>query len=205
MLRAKLSFLTLFLVVGCSSERNPLGADNYEMRAFGEDVYVLNTRTGAVFRIEDDVKVDIHADGRSIDDLMAEYDSRLVNFDTAIAEIVSVQGAVKLVGEVPKVRGSVGPYVPAVRKLTGVLFNLNFLDSDGFQLGTLSISASDLTRQVDGKGGYLGWSFQKDLFMDQSLVKLVQVVNATWYDPLNEAVDAWLKSEEGKAWQQARK
>ena len=204
MLRAQLSFLTLFLVVGCSSEHNPLGADNYEMRVVGEDTYVINTRTGAVFLIEDGVKVDIRVDGPTIDDLLAEYDSRLVNFDTSIAGVVSVQGAVKLVGETPKVRGSVGPYIPAVQKLTGALFTLNFLDSDGFRLGTLDISTSDLTRTVDGKGGYSGWSFQKDVFMDQPMVKLVEVVNAIWYEPLNEAVDAWLKSEEGKAWQQAR-
>lgn len=194
------------LAASCQSQNNPFRSDQFVPVTHGERLYVINSRTGKTFQLKDGKRFDVSEPDLDLQKLLDEFENRKVRFESKLGNpsLMTVSGMAKPIAEQPKVLAKVTPYVESIKELTGTVFSLQFVDSDGFELSREAVSVSDFTSSIDGEGGYVGFSIQKDLRIPMEEFRLVSSVGVIWYDELDGALTAWLETDAGQQWRQSK-
>ena len=201
MAKIPIVFVLLFMISGCSPDARSFSDGRYEIHEVGNETYVLNVKTGALFRVEEGRKVEVKAErATSLSPVVPD----ILRLDGTIATTVTVTGSSKIVGDTPKIRGMLQPFIEEFRELRGGFFSINFVDEHGFRVGSASVRADDLVRQIGSDGQPEAWSFQVDVPLSAAAFRLARRMEITWSTALNESIEKWTKSVEGVAWKEAR-
>ena len=80
---------------------------------------------------------------------------------------------------------------------------LKLKDGDGFELGSMPITRSELT-QIHAPGQAGGWTFSKTVAMQGDLYDAVASVDVTWYPSISNAAEAFLETDAGKTWKEKK-
>lgn len=204
MVKIPIFFVLLFMISGCSPDARSFSDGRYEIHEVGNETYVLNVKTGRLFRVEGGRTVEVKADEATSSSALASQVPEILRIDGTIGTTVKVSGASKVVGDTPKVRGSLQPFIAEFGELRGALFSINFVDEHGFRVGSAGVRADDLVRQIGADGKPETWSFQADVPLAPAAFRLARYAEINWSTALNESIDKWLKSAEGVAWKEAR-
>ena len=199
--RLGIGLLCGLLLSGCEM------TDRFEAVTHDEQLYVLNTWTGEMTQVEDRIKHKVFASDE-VDLVGHKGSSNPVDYNGTIGTLglVSLTARAKRFEDEVLVSGEVEPFLPGLS--TGVyggsqeIFKLNLMDSSGFRLGSVTLNWGDLSNVQDG-GKMVGYSFQKAVPMKADWYSSVVYISPTWYPRLNNAMEVFLKTDDGKAWRQS--
>ena len=201
-MRIYLVVLVVLFLVGCDG--NPV--ERYTAIQHDDAVYVLNTWTGQISRIDGTsmVPVESVAEDRS---LRPNPTANLITQETSIGGkgLVDLVVKTKRFGAEVLAIGTIHPYLAELQsKIPGIVLDLNLDDADGFQLGSITIRLTDMAGISDGKGGKTGWTFAASASVSPERYGEVTKISPKWYPALDQSVDAFLETAEGKAWKTKR-
>ncbi len=204
-MRIVLALLTGFLLLGCDS----FPTERYTAIQHDGAVYVLNTWTGQISRIDGTsmVSVEETGTGRSRQ-LRPNAPANLITLlktPFGAKNMVDLTVKTKRFGSEVLAIGTIHPYLAELQsKIPGIVLDLNLDDADGFQLGSITITLTDMAWISDGRGRKTGWTFAASASISPERYGEVTKISPTWYPALDQSVDAFLETEEGKAWKTKR-
>ena len=193
--------LTSAGLVGCDSKNNPLAADSFEPIEFEGELYILNSRTGEIFRVGEDAK--LRLEFPSVAALRAANSENRLEFDDRFgrSSLVRIEGLAKIVAGTPRLRAQIEPFIEAINvHRDSSLFRLQALDADYFVIGGYTVNRSELTTSIVG-GKPVGWSMNIELPFSPVDYQSVKHIEVVWQPIVDSSVEEWVKTEDGKAWQ----